>query len=136
MATTAAAAASITISNVDKPGRQWRETHPATLSPIDPGHGLPTVYLVTVPEITARFYGCRRMADRVIGGITRVRNGWAVVAYRDREGFLFRGGVGYYLPIDATSRAQAVRMLLTYWHTDFHPDRRVEQITDRDWRRL
>lgn len=131
----AATTTAIVIPNIDRPHVQYPITHPATLTPTDPGHDLPPVYLITVDAETARHYGCSRMAGQIIGGITRTSRGWASVAYRDRDAWLAGADEGHFIPVDAKNRAQAVRMLLFFWHIHHHPDHTTDMITDADWKR-
>jgi hypothetical protein len=84
----------------------------ATLSPVPDVAEL--VYLVTVDEEAAAYWGIARRAGTVIGGISRVRRGWGAVAYTDRDHLLHSSGPAWFLP-DQPSRARAVRALAAWW---------------------
>lgn len=131
-ATTRTNTEAITI-NIAKDPARW-PGHLATLTPVNPGHGLPSVYLVTLNEEATTHYCPTMPAGTVLGGLTRVRSGWCVVAYTDRAEFLNGHGRGGWLPIDARNRAHGVRMLTTWWHIDNHPDYQVEKQENRLWR--
>ncbi|MEV8636844.1 hypothetical protein AB0395_34900 [Streptosporangium sp. NPDC051023] len=110
---------------------------PATLTPVDPGHGLPPVYLVSIDPSTACFYGRTVPAEVTIGGITRGSRGWTVVAYRDREAFMRGEGEAFYVPVEARNREQAVRMVLRYWKGAASPlGWGVAGLGAAEWRRV
>lgn len=121
---------------IDKPHQSWDVPAKAVLTPLDPGHGLPPVFLVTLDEVAADRYKPGLDAGQVLGGITRTSNGkWAVVAYRDRQEWLNGGTTAGFMPIDADNQAHAVRMLIKWWRiTLINTDYDVNAQDNRFWR--
>lgn len=84
----------------------------AVLTPVLAESG--TVYLVSTDQVARDYFGGGERQG-TIGGIGKVRNGWAVVAYRDRAHMANRQGPVTFLP-NAKSRASAVRGLLRFYN--------------------
>ena len=97
------------------------------------------VYLVSVDEQAAAYFGISRRAGTVVGGISRVTDRlWAPVAYTDRD-HLFRGGGDVWFLPDLPSRARAARTLARWWwlvDTGHADDLDPADLTPAQWREL
>jgi hypothetical protein len=133
-----------TTIDIAKPHWSTKIALSATLTRVEDPAGY-SVLLVQLDEETARFFGARDvdgslLADRTIGGLFRTRSGkWAVVAYFDRDEFKSDPyAFSEYLPVDATSRAHAVRMLARLYFVRFRNAKTEEReplaLTTRDYR--
>lgn len=130
-----------------------RQVEPVTL-PLPTTHGkdigtftltpvltdIPTdTYLVSVDR-EAMSYHCGptvagMYAGRTIGGLAKVKAGWASVAYLDRDAWRRQEEDGWYAPYDAPNRAQAVRILLAYRWILHHPDYTIDLLVEKECRR-